>query len=235
MAQTILCVDKDKQSFLSTHLQSAGYTVTSATTAAEALTASEFADLILLSPYLPDMSGLRLLQDIRSNPATTLTPVIIISDYAEEVDKLLAFELGADDYIMRPYAIRELLARIRNVLRRCGVSAHGKLLRIRNLTIDPDKMEARHNNHALSLTQKEYGILLFLAENVGKVVTREDIMEEVWGYEINGFSGGMRTVDTHVRHIRVKLGEDGEMIETVHGVGFKMRAEGGTANTSPAK
>ena len=189
MAHMILCVDNDKQSLLSAHLQSAGYTVITATTAAEALTASEFADLILLNPSLPDMDGLQFLQNLRSNPATALIPVIIISDYAEEGDKLLAFELGADDYVTRPYAIRELIARIRNVLRRCGNSLipYEKKIVIRNLTINPAKMEVRYNNHPLSLTQKEYGILLFLAENVGKVVTREDIMEEVWGYEPQWF------------------------------------------------
>lgn len=231
MAQTILCVDRDQQSLtlLSAHLKSVGYNILTTTTATDALAASSLANLILLNPSLPDMDGLRLLDNLRSNPATTLLPVIIISEHTDEVDKLLAFELGADDYVVNPYNIRELLARIRNVLRRCGGTIHDKrFIRVRNLTIDPDKMEARLNNHALALTRKEFGILCLLAENAGKVLTREMILEKVWGYENSGgddFSGGMRTVDTHVRHLRMKLGEDKDLIETVHGVGFKMKGE----------
>jgi two-component system alkaline phosphatase synthesis response regulator PhoP len=173
------------------------------------------ASLILLDPQLPDISGWDLLSGI------TRPPVLILTEIADEDAIVQAFERGAAEYMTKPFSIRELLARIKAVLRRFDNYPVEDLIRVGPITIDAENYEAYRNDEKLPLTLKEYQLLKILAEMPGKVLTRDFLLDRIWGYE---FLGETRTVDVHIRHIRMKLGDDANMIETVRGVGYRMTA-----------
>ena len=221
----ILCVDDEQNilDLLTVNLEGAGYEVAAATCGRDALELAEqqTPSLVLLDLMLPDMSGMDVLKALRANPATTAVPVVILTATDGEVDTVLAFELGADDYVTKPFGVRELMARVKAVLRRSIGSTGDELIKVGPLTIDSENYEAFRNNEKLALTLKEYELLKLLASTPGKVLTRDFLLDRIWGYE---FYGETRTVDVHIRHIRAKLGEDADMIETVRGVGYKMRA-----------
>jgi two-component system alkaline phosphatase synthesis response regulator PhoP len=219
----ILCVDDEKNllDLLSFNLESAGYEVITAATGIDALNMASSAQLILLDLMLPDLSGLEVLKMLRANPATAGIPVIILTATDSESNTVECFENGADDYITKPFSVRELLARVKAVLRRSLVTSTDEIIRIGPLTIDSSNYEAYRNGEKITLTLKEYELLKLLAECPGKVLTRDFLLDRIWGYE---FYGETRTVDVHIRHIRMKLGEDAGMIETVRGVGYKMTA-----------
>jgi len=219
----ILCVDDEKNllDLLSFNLESAGYEVITAATGIDALNMASSAQLILLDLMLPDLSGLEVLKMLRANPATAGIPVIILTAADSESNTVECFENGADDYITKPFSVRELLARVKAVLRRSLVTSTDEIIRIGPLTIDSSNYEAYRNGEKITLTLKEYELLKLLAECPGKVLTRDFLLDRIWGYE---FYGETRTVDVHIRHIRMKLGEDAGMIETVRGVGYKMTA-----------
>jgi two-component system alkaline phosphatase synthesis response regulator PhoP len=219
----ILCVDDEKNllDLLSFNLESAGYEVITAETGFDALDAAASAQLILLDLMLPDLTGLEVLKRLRANPITAGIPVIILTAADSESNTVECFETGADDYITKPFSIRELLARVKAVLRRSMDTSTDDMIRIGPLTIDSSNYEAYRNGEKITLTLKEYELLKLLAECPGKVLTRDFLLDRIWGYE---FYGETRTVDVHIRHIRMKLGEDAGMIETVRGVGYKMTA-----------
>jgi two-component system alkaline phosphatase synthesis response regulator PhoP len=219
----ILCVDDEKNllDLLSFNLESAGYEVITAATGIDALNMASSAQLILLDLMLPDLFGLEVLKMLRANPATAGIPVIILTATDSESNTVECFENGADDYITKPFSVRELLARVKAVLRRSLVTSTDEIIRIGPLTIDSSNYEAYRNGEKITLTLKEYELLKLLAECPGKVLTRDFLLDRIWGYE---FYGETRTVDVHIRHIRMKLGEDAGMIETVRGVGYKMTA-----------
>jgi len=219
----ILCVDDEKNllDLLSFNLESAGYEVITAATGIDALNMASSAQLILLDLMLPDLFGLEVLKMLRANPATAGIPVIILTAADSESNTVECFENGADDYITKPFSVRELLARVKAVLRRSLVTSTDEIIRIGPLTIDSSNYEAYRNGEKITLTLKEYELLKLLAECPGKVLTRDFLLDRIWGYE---FYGETRTVDVHIRHIRMKLGEDAGMIETVRGVGYKMTA-----------
>ena len=212
----ILCIDSAKNylDLLTFNLEASGYTVETNTTSQNVI--STDAALVLLDPHLPDFSGYDLLSTTKNRP-----PVIILSEDASEDAIVNAFDLGAVDYIIKPFSIRELLARIRAVLRRYDNYPVDELIRVGPITIDSDNYEAFRNDQKLELTLKEYELLKLLASAPGKVLTRDYLLDRIWGYE---FYGETRTVDVHIRHIRMKLGDDAHMIETVRGVGYKMTA-----------
>ncbi len=212
----ILCIDSVKNylDLLTFNLEASGYTVETNNTSQNVI--STDAALILLDPHLPDFSGYDLLSTAKNRP-----PVIILSEDASEDAIVNAFDLGAVDYIIKPFSIRELLARIRAVFRRYDNYPVEELIRIGPITIDSDNYEAFRNDQKLELTLKEYELLKLLASAPGKVLTRDFLLDRIWGYE---FYGETRTVDVHIRHIRMKLGDDAHMIETVRGVGYKMTA-----------
>ena len=219
----ILCVD-DEQNILDLlvfNLESSGYEATTATTAADALLNAGSASLVLLDLNLPDQSGYEVLKAMRADPATAATPVIVLTATDDESDTVRCFEMGADDYVTKPFSVRELMARVKAVLRRTAEVESTEIIRIGPLTIDSGKYEAYRNGEKITLTLKEYELLKRLAECPGKVLTRDFLLDRIWGYE---FYGETRTVDVHIRHIRMKLGEDAGMIETVRGVGYKMTA-----------
>ncbi|MBR2697084.1 MAG: response regulator transcription factor [Clostridia bacterium] len=211
----ILCIDPNQNilDLLTFNLEASGYIVETNTTGQGAL--STDASLILLDPQLPDISGWDLLSSIEK------TPIVILSENADEDAIVQAFELGCVDYIVKPFSVRELLARVKAVLRRFDNYPVDELIRVGSITIDSENYEAYRNNEKLQLTLKEYELLKLLAETPGRVLTRDFLLDRIWGYE---FYGETRTVDVHIRHIRMKLGDDAGMIETVRGVGYRMTA-----------
>ena len=223
----ILCVDDEQNilDLLSYNLEASGYSTATATTGADALTcaASEPVSLILLDLMLPDMSGMDVCKKLKGDPATAAIPIIMLTAKDSETDKVLGLELGADDYVSKPFSMRELIARVKALLRRSSVGTSDNAM-IQNgaLTIDSENYEAFLNGSKLQLTLKEFELLRLLAQNMGKVLTRDFLLDRIWGYE---FVGETRTVDVHIRHIRAKLGDMAYIIETVRGVGYKMVKE----------
>ena len=222
----ILCVDSEQNilDLLVFNLEASGYAINATHSGKDAIPiAIETApSLVILDLKLPDISGFDVCKALRANPSTSTTPIIILSAVSNETDVILAFELGADDYITKPFSVRELLARVKAVLRRSVNSSQDELIRIGPLTIDSENYEAFRNGEKMALTLKEYELLRLLASSPGKVLTRDFLLDRIWGYE---FYGETRTVDVHIRHIRQKLGDDAGIIETVRGVGYKMRPQ----------
>ena len=183
-------------------------------------------DLIILDLMLPKMSGYELCRKVREEGLTT--PILMLTARGEEVDRVLGLDLGADDYVTKPFSVPELLARIRAILRRVQRSKIGPLpneLRFGKVVIDFKRFEAHRAGKALNMSRKEFGILRLLAARVGEVVTRDELLDEVWGYEQYPTT---RTVDNHIALLRSKLEEDPSKphhLLTVHGVGYKLVLE----------
>ena len=221
----ILCVDDEPNilDLLTFNLEMSGYETTATNYGRDALSlaAEAVPALVILDLGLPDTSGLDVLKALRTSPVTAAIPVIVLTASDSEVDTVLAFELGADDYVKKPFGVLELLARVKAVLRRSGDAGASNIIRVGPLTIDSGNYEVFRKDSKLSLTLKEYELLKLLASTPGKVLTRDFLLDRIWGYE---FYGETRTVDVHIRHIRAKLGDDASLIETVRGVGYKMKA-----------
>ena len=179
-------------------------------------------DLVLLDVMLPEEDGLSVLSKLRGAPETRDLPVIMLTAKDTEFDKVTALDLGADDYVTKPFGVMELVARVKALLRRAGrlSSADGSTeYSAGALKVSLPRHEVTVDGKAVILTYKEFELLVFLLENRGVVLTRDRILRDVWGYE---FDGENRTVDVHVRTLRSKLGDCAELIETVRGVGYKI-------------
>ena len=174
-------------------------------------------DLYILDIMLPGMDGLEILRRLRGAPDTAHIPVIMLTARTAELDRVKGLEQGADDYVVKPFGIMELQARVKAVLRRTGRPQTPAILKCDGLEIDPAAREVRRDGIPVELTYKEFELLKLLCENRGTVLTRDDILHAVWDYD---FAGETRTVDMHVKALRQKLGED--VITTVRGVGYKM-------------
>lgn len=193
----------------------------------EALTGAY--DLILLDIMLPGASGIEICTEIRKKKETAGIPVLMLTAKTEELDKVLGLEMGADDYVTKPFSVRELIARIKALLRRATVKSEGEspeevhqFLEVRDLVMDLDKFVVYREGKKQAFTLKEFELLKIFIENRGKVLTRDFLLENVWGYD---YAGETRTVDVHVRHLRSKIGDDGAvtpLIETIRGVGYRM-------------
>ena len=183
--------------------------------------ASNKIDVIILDLMLPDGSGLTLCRDIKSEPNTKNIPVIILTAKTEEVDRVVGFELGADDYVTKPFSVRELILRVKAILKR-GVSTEIQTDNAQDtfgeLTLNYDEYQAYINNEEISLTALEFKLLKHLINRKGRVQTRDQLLEDVWGYSSNVTT---RTVDTHIKRLREKLGIVGDHIQTIRGVGYK--------------
>lgn len=223
----ILVVEDDRtlSETLVYNLRTEGHTPFVAATAGSALelTQQEHFDLILLDLMLPGGSGLDVCRTIRSR---STVPIIILTARDEDVDRILGLEIGADDYVTKPFSLRELLARIKANLRRVEMERRADepvLLESGGLTIDTDQRRALANGHILNLQPKEFDLLTHLMQHSGVVLTRERLLQAVWGHEYVG----ERTVDVHVRRVRAKLEEAGltNQIRTVHGVGYAFETE----------
>lgn len=175
-------------------------------------------DLILLDVMLPDEDGLQILAKLHANAATSEIPVIMLTAKGTEFDKVKGLDLGADDYIVKPFGMAELAARVRARLRRISPKTETDVLTAGPLTLDHRAHTVRVAGEVISLTMKEYDLLKILMENAGIAFTREQLLDRVWDYS---YDGGTRTVDVHIQTLRAKLGEYGSMIETVRGVGYR--------------
>jgi two-component system alkaline phosphatase synthesis response regulator PhoP len=208
------------------NLQRDGYTIFEADDgiAAIALIRKEKPDLVLLDLMLPGQDGLEVCRILKSQKETSGIAIIMLTAKAEEIDKILGLEMGADDYLTKPFSPRELTARVKAVLRRSykEISQDGELV-ISQLRMNFNRYECYLNNEKLELTPKEFELVKLFATNTGRVFTREQLLEKIWGYE---YFGDTRTVDVHIRHLRVKLAQAPELaeaIETVRGVGYRFR------------
>jgi len=175
-------------------------------------------DLYILDIMLPGEDGYTILKKIRTMASTKEIPVIMLTSKTSEYDKVKALDMGADDYIEKPFGVMELISRVKAVLRRYTGLNKDSVLKSGNLTLDVEKHEVRVNDKEVYLTLKEFDLLYYLMKNMNIVLSRDQIMNEVWGFD---FEGETRTVDVHIRTLRMKLGEAGESIQTVRGVGYK--------------
>lgn len=173
--------------------------------------------LVLLDLMLPGMSGIELCRRLRREPLTRRTPIIILTAKGSESDRVAGLDLGADDYITKPFSVRELLARVRAVLRRMDESA-SKTYEDDHLMIDFDDIRVVCDGRKIKLTNKEFSLLSVLAKSADRVITRQQLLDNVWGYS---YYGDARTLDVHIRRLRQKLEDCGNCIETVVGVGYR--------------
>ena len=224
--EKILVVDDEEHiaELISYNLTSNGYKVITANNGNDAvkLAVEEKPNLILLDLMIPGKDGYDVCKDVRSNSEIRNTPMIMLTAKSEELDKILGLELGADDYITKPFSVRELLARVKAVLRRFSISEpESNVLVFGNLTADFDKREILVNDKKLDLTLKEFELLEILIRNKGKILTRDTLLDKIWGYE---YIGETRTVDVHIRYLRKKIELDDKnpkLIETIRGVGYR--------------
>lgn len=228
MAGKILVVDDEAniRQLVRFNLEKEGYAVLEAADglAALDLARQEKPDLIVLDLMLPGKDGLEVCRLLKAQAATAGIAIIMLTAKAEEIDTILGLEMGADDYITKPFSPRELTARVKAVLRRSHQEPfQADELIYGALRLDLVRYETHLGGDKLELTPKEYELLKFLVANVGRAFSREQLLEKVWGYE---YAGDSRTVDVHIRHLRYKLAGDpalAEAIETVRGVGYKLR------------
>lgn len=225
VGKNILVVDDEQKirELITLYLHREGFTVWQASNGKEALSAlkAKDYDLIVLDIMMPDLDGWEVCRQIRKN---SNVPIIMLTARGDEIDRVLGLELGADDYIVKPFSPREMIARVKAVLRRSSIVEQQKTadkLEINDLVIDMAAREVFVNNHLVALTPKEFDLICFLAQHPGQAFTREQLLQQVWGYD---FYGDLRTVDTHVNRLREKLAKDGhkqQYIATVWGVGYK--------------
>jgi two-component system phosphate regulon response regulator PhoB len=217
--------EKDILDLVEYHLRQAGFTVLSALDGSSGLEEArrKHPALVILDLMLPGMDGKDVCRSLKSNPLTRPIPVLILTARAEEVDRIIGFELGADDYVTKPFSPRELVLRVKAILRRRETDRENeKFIQIGNLQIDVEGHRVSVKEMSIQLTSTEFKLLVELASKRGRVQTRTSLLDRVWGYTYEGYD---RTVDTHIRHLREKLGDLGEYIETLRGVGYRFRAE----------
>ncbi|HAA55675.1 MAG TPA: DNA-binding response regulator [Myxococcales bacterium] len=230
MSATILLVE-DEEDLINTleyNFQKEGYQIQSTMKGSEAIQlASEppFPDLMVLDLMLPDISGIEVCRQIRSSESTKHIPILMLTAKGEEIDRIVGFEVGADDYMVKPFSIRELILRVRALLRRSQHTQSNEttpeLMRFGRLRLDPTGHQAWIDDKELKLTVLEFRLLHTFLSRKGRVQTREVLLSDVWGIESHVTT---RTVDTHVKRLREKLGDMGNSIETLRGVGYKLKA-----------
>jgi two-component system phosphate regulon response regulator PhoB len=212
--------ETDVADLLTLNLRKAGYKVGTAADGASGLQKArdDGPDFIILDLMLPKMSGLEVCKILKSDTATAHTPILMLTAKAEEVDRIVGLEFGADDYVTKPFSPREIVLRIRAILRR-GEKAD-ESLKAGPIVIDAARHQVRVNGKQVHLTSLEFKLLRTLMQRQGRVQDRDRLLNEVWGYEA---VIDTRTVDTHVRRLREKLGKAGDAIETVRGFGYRLR------------
>ncbi len=182
-------------------------------------TAEKVPDLVLLDIMLPDMDGLEIVKKLRSRPDTVRVPIILVTAKTTELDKVKGLDIGADDYLTKPFGVMELISRVKALLRRSRALQDDKQLVIGDITLDSERREVHVGGDLCELTFKEFELLKLLMVNAGIVLHRDTIMSDVWGTDYEGES---RTLDMHIKTLRQKLGDAGNMIKTVRNVGYKM-------------
>ncbi|MDO8475218.1 MAG: response regulator [Candidatus Rokubacteria bacterium] len=225
MSSRVLIVEDepDIRELVVHHLKREGYLVSAASSGEEALRQVQAAppDLVLLDLMMPAMDGLEVCRRLRQDPATVSLPIVMLTAKGDEIDRVLGLEIGADDYIVKPFSPKELLARVRAVLRRSRPASGAAPLRLGALVVDLGTHTASVGGEALALTPKEFDLLRALLEARGRVLSREFLLDRVWGYS-RASEIESRTVDVHVRRLRVKLGPEGRRILTVKSVGYRL-------------
>jgi two-component system, OmpR family, phosphate regulon response regulator PhoB len=220
--ERVLIVDDDLdiQRLVSYNLTQAGFEVTTAPTGRKALESvkKQPPDLIILDLMLPDVDGNEVCRTLRQHENSRRIPIVMLTARSEEIDRVIGFELGADDYVMKPFSPRELVLRVKSIFRRMK-GQPSDILRVGNIEVHPDRRQCFVATALIVLTAKEFDLLQELMRAQGNVLTREVLMDKVWSYDGEAAS---RTLDTHVRRLREKLGSEGAHVETVRGVGYRM-------------
>ena len=222
--KTILVIEdeQDMAALVAFHLEKEGYLPLIANDGVSGLEQSQTStpDLILLDLMLPGISGIDICRVLKGNEKTAVIPIIMLTARGEEIDRVVGFEVGADDYMVKPFNMRELLLRVKAVLRRTN-SGNGaeKVIKVGPLSIDADCHLVNIADKEIFLTSTEFKLLLSLADRLGRVQSRERLLKDVWGIS---HIGDARTVDTHITRLRTKLGLAGDLIKTVRGFGYKM-------------
>jgi len=228
MAATVLVVDdeKDLVELVRYHLEKDGHKCLEARDGETALQLARerVPDLIVLDLMLPGVDGLEVCRKIRKDPKTASIAIIMLTAKSEEVDRIVGLEMGADDYMVKPFSPRELVARVKAVLRRGQTPGFPSVRQIGMLVVDEGKHQVSVAGKGIDLTVKEFDLLCGLMKANGRVLNREQIMETVWGYS-NAVDIESRTVDVHIRRLREKLGEEQKRVVTVKGVGYRFEAE----------
>jgi len=224
MAKKILIADPDKSAgaALGEHLRRAGYAPVIVDVGERVLDTawSESPALIILEAVFPEPTGFEICKALQADPGTAHLPILMLSAQADDIDRILGLEMGAEDYLRKPCHPRELLLKVKKILARCRHSARGEgRIRLGELILDRDRCEAVLRGERLAFTAIEFKLLYLMAERTGRVQTRERLLREVWGYdaEINS-----RTLDTHIRKLRSKLGDHQDYVETAYGFGYRV-------------
>lgn len=217
--------EADIQQLISYHFKQAGYRVETCSNGAEGLKKARESkpDLLILDLMLPGIDGLEVCRTLKGDPQTRVIPIIMLTAKNEEVDKVVGFELGADDYMGKPFSPRELLLRAKAVLRRTQSvprEVDEKVLQFGELAIDLPRHKVFAGSQEIELTSIEFKLLRYLLETKGRVQSRDTLLDKVWGYDAFVTT---RTVDTHVKRLREKLGKLGDYVETVRGVGYRFK------------
>ncbi len=232
MSQRILVVDDDKQivRLVRSYLEQAGYQVLTAYDGETALqmVRRERPDLVVLDLMLPDRDGWDITRQVRADPTLAPTPILMLTARVEDVDRILGLELGADDYVAKPFNTREVVARVRAILRRSGPTAPAStLLRVGPLSLDAERHRVALSGVEIEVTPTEFNLLKLFMEHPGHVLTRQDLVERGLGYDYGGMD---RTIDSHIKNLRKKVEPDPTnptLIQTVHGVGYRLAEQGG--------
>jgi two-component system phosphate regulon response regulator PhoB len=225
MFAKVLVIDDEKDivALLRYHLEKAGFQCLEGMdgTTALRLVREHHPDLLILDLMLPGLDGLEICRQLRQDAATARLPILMLTAKAEEVDRVVGLEVGADDYVVKPFSPRELVARVKAILRRAQEPADLSVRRVGELEVDEAKHSVIVQGAAVELTAKEFGLLCALMRVNGRVLNREQLLEGVWGYA-DAAEIESRTVDVHIRRLRAKLGPEHEhLIETVRGVGYR--------------
>lgn len=224
---TILIVEdeEDISKLVEYHLNLSGFSITCVSSGSSALAQIKRSrpSLIILDLMLPDMDGKDICRALKSNPETRSIPIVMLTAKSEEIDRVIGFELGAEDYITKPFSPKELVLRVKAILRRIiRVQENEKIIQIEGLLINVERHLVSVNNTPIDLTRTEFKLLYELASHRGRVFTREILLDRVWGYTYEGYA---RTVDTHIKRLREKLGPMKEYIETIRGIGYRFKEE----------
>lgn len=213
--------DKNIQEIEMFALKNAGYEVEGFETAKDFYQAldTQVPELILLDIMLPDEDGLKVLQKLRLNKSTVLIPVIMVTAKTTELDKVKGLDMGADDYLTKPFGVMELISRVKALLRRSASIQKKEVYEFEDIRLDDSRHEVQTSKGICELTYKEYELLKYLIINEGLVLTRDRLMEEIWGTD---FAGESRTLDMHIKTLRQKLGDSGKLIQTVRNVGYSL-------------
>ena len=224
MSKHILIVEdeKDLSDTLEYNFKNAGYKVSMSLEGNKAIslaTGKNNPDLVILDLMLPDISGLDVCKEIRSNPLSKNKPILMLTAKGEEVDRILGFELGADDYLVKPFSLRELTLRVAALLKRNVPVESDENIILGDLNIDLAAHRVFLETNEVTLTAKEFDLLVHLARHNGRVQTRDYLLEQIWGYSSDVTT---RTVDTHIKRLRSKIGSFGNLIETVRSIGYRL-------------